>query len=144
MTKTIRQDLLEFRLANGLNVDEEHRLIWMAQLGSFVLPLPNFKWRREVINRHDSHHLLTGYSTSPSGELAMATWELGASCFNDWRARALCKLLAFYGLITQPRLTRAAFQKGRYQAAQYGALINQNFIDMPIDMAKAILNNPDI
>ena len=139
MTKTIRQDLLEFRWQRGLNLDEEHRLIWMAQLGSFIFPLPNFKWRREVINQHDAHHLLTGYSTSPKGELALASWELGARCFKDWRARALCRLLAFFGLVTQPWLTVSAFQKGRAQAAEYERLIQQDFLDMPAELAKAIL-----
>lgn len=141
MTDTLHDDLLQFRRENGLNIDEDQRALWMAQLGSFIMPLPNFRWRREVINRHDAHHLLTGYPTSVSGELSLAAWELGAECYNDWRAKALCRLLMFFGLVSQPRITLSAFRKGASEAKFYAELQNTEFLNAPLAGSKAELGH---
>ena len=139
MTRPLTEDVARFRLAYGLNPDEDKRAVWMAQLGHFVLPLPNFKWRRDVINRHDAHHLLTGFPTSPSGELALAAWELGAKCYLDWRARALCHLLMLMGLLSRPKMTYAAYRKGRLQAGAYADLVSTDFLSASASVSRAKL-----
>lgn len=139
MTKSVADALLDFRRENALHIDEQNRAVWMAQLGSFIFPLPNFEWRRMVINHHDVHHILTGYSTSASGELALASWELGARCFKGRRAGLLCAFLMTLGALSQPRLTRKAYRDGKRQAAAYNALRDQSFFDRPLRDVKTAL-----
>lgn len=112
MTKNAKDELIKFRLENGLNPHEADSPIWLATLGSFIMPLPNFKWRRAAIDQHDMHHMMTGYSTSVSGELCLASWELGAKCYTSFWARGLCAFLMTLGLIAQPRLTLQAYKAG--------------------------------
>lgn len=139
MTKTITEELEAFRRANGLNLDEDSRPIWMAQLGRFVFPLPNFRWRRNLINRHDAHHLICECSTSAYDELELATWELGARCFKDWRAIALCRMLAFFGLLVQPKITYRAYKRGQSQSQAYADLRALGFFDLSVTTARSIL-----
>ncbi len=101
-----------FREQNGLDLNEEGKRIWMAQLGRLKLPLPNWHWRRSIVARHDMHHIVSGYDTSARGELMVASWELGARAYYDWRARALCLFLMVLGLIRYPRAAITAFTKG--------------------------------
>ena len=117
--QSLNEHVKTFRAENNLALDESNSPIWMAQLGHFVIPLPNFKWRREVIDRHDVHHLITGYDTSPSGELQLAAWELGAKCYSSLGAKTLCFLLALMGLATQPYNIISAYKKGCSKATLY-------------------------
>jgi hypothetical protein len=112
MTDSFKEELIKFRLDNGLNPHEADSPIWLATLGSFIMPLPNFKWRREAIDQHDMHHMMTGYSTSVSGELCLASWELGAKCYTSIWARSLWVFLMVLGLLTQPRQTLKAYKVG--------------------------------
>ena len=132
MTKTIRDDLVGFRRKNSLGANEADAPIWMAQLGSFIMPLPNFKWRRGIIDRHDAHHLLTGYPPTPLGELSLAAWELGAGCFKAWPAKLLCGILALLGLLSQPKATISAFKTGRQQALAYQKLQDRDWLTMSL------------
>ena len=113
MRAPIDTDIQAFRTQNGLALDEESQRIWMGQLGPFEMPLPNWKWRRDIVAKHDSHHLLPGYDTSAEGELLVAAWELGSRAYEDWRARALCVVLMALGMARYPKRTIAAFREGR-------------------------------
>lgn len=137
MTKTVRDDVARFRASNGLCQEEESRPVWMAQLGSFIMPLPNFRWRREVILRHDAHHVLTGYPATSSGELSIAAWEVGAKCYDDWRARAFCTGLMLLGFARQPCVTYRAYTEGKALAGDYAALLKAGFLDLPSAAAAA-------
>ena len=101
-----------FRRRHKLDLRAEQRKIWLAQLGGLIVPLPNFRWRREIIEAHDSHHIVTGYPPSFSGELCVAAWELGSGCYTDWRANMLCAGLMALGLVLQTRATIEAYQLG--------------------------------
>lgn len=113
MAQQTDPSIRNFRLQNGLAADEERKSIWMAQLGPFELPLPNWRWRRDIVAKHDSHHLLTGYDTSAKGELLVASWEIGACAYSDWRARTLCGLLTTLGLVRYPTETIVAYLRGK-------------------------------
>jgi len=102
-----------FRRRNGLAADEESKTVWMAKLGSFEMPLPNWRWRREIVALHDGHHIRTGYDTSVKGELLVASWELGAAVYSDWRARLLCRALMLIGLARFPSDILVAYRKGK-------------------------------
>jgi len=113
MTDSLQTKLAQFRLKNGLNPHEAESSIWLATLGSFIMPLPNFKWRRAAIDKHDMHHIMTGYPITVSGELCLASWELGARRYTNFWARTLCVFLMALGLLSQPRKTLRAFRAGR-------------------------------
>ncbi len=106
-------DIADFRRSNGFAAHDEKALVWMATLGPLELPLPNFRWRREILTQYDAHHLLTGYDTSARGELLVAAWEVGARCYSDWRARSLCRGLMLLGLIRYPGQTYRAYRRGK-------------------------------
>tara|TARA_R110001606_G_scaffold177586_1_gene324112 strand:+ start:23803 stop:24156 length:354 start_codon:yes stop_codon:yes gene_type:complete len=113
MTDAEPHEIAEFREQNGFAVAEESSPIWMATLGPLELPLPNFRWRREILAQHDLHHLMTGYDTSAKGELLVAAWETGIGCYDDWRAQGLCITLMVLGLVRYPVTTWRAFERGR-------------------------------
>jgi len=54
-----------------------------------VVPVPNFSWRRAAIQRHDLHHMLTGYPFTMRGEFQVATWEFAAGRYPHWGATLL-------------------------------------------------------
>jgi len=105
-----------FRRQHGLALDEEAKSIWMATLGPFEFPLPNWRWRREIVAAHDEHHIRTGYDTSAKGELLVASWELGACVYADWRARLLCRTLMMIGLLRYPAQVIGAYRRGKFEA----------------------------
>ena len=113
MIDSANHKVVEFRKRNGFNVAEEACPIWMATLGPLELPLPNFRWRREILAHHDLNHLISGYDTSTRGELLVASWEVGKGCYSDWRARALCFALMVFGFIRYPNAIWSAFLRGR-------------------------------
>jgi len=113
MTEGMKARLIQFRRENGLRVSGGESRIWLATLGSLIIPLPNFKWRREAIDQHDIHHMMTGYPVTASGELCLAAWEVGVRCYANFWARGLCHFLMGLGLVSQPRKTLNAFRAGR-------------------------------
>lgn len=121
MTETIGETLVRFRADNGLDAHARERAVWPAQLGALIVPLPNFRWRRAIIDRHDAHHLITGLSTSAGDELLLAAWELGVGCYKSIWARALCLALTALGAATQPKRTWIIYRTGRDAAENYAA-----------------------
>jgi hypothetical protein len=107
----------QFRQSNGLRPTPEAEAIWLATLGGLIIPLPNFRWRRDIIAPHDAHHFLTGYPATFEGELCLAAWELGRGCYAHWAARLLCAGLMLVGLIAAPHAVWVAFQNGRRTVA---------------------------
>ncbi len=94
-------------------LDDGKGPIWLATLGQLVLPLPNFRWRREALDIHDTNHLLTGFGFSAADECRLASWELGARCYSSIWARLLCLFLLMVGVLMGPRAVLAAFRAGR-------------------------------
>lgn len=136
--------LTQFRIENGLNPIEEHRRLWLAQLGDLLVPLPNFKWRREAIRVHDAHHLVTDYSTSVTGEFQVAAWELGVHCYDTWQARALCRFLMALGLMTTPRRILQAYRRGRAHQVAYQKLAQRGLLTLTLEEVREILDNTKI
>jgi len=129
MTENIRNLLSKFRKENGLNPAEAESRVWLATLGHFIMPLPNYQWRREAIDVHDAHHLITGYPTSVSGELCLAAWELGVKCYGNIWARTLCGFLFLLGLASQPWKTINAFRAGQALIPLYAKYRNGRLLD---------------
>ena len=100
-------DRQRYRLDTG---DER---VWLARLGDLVLPLPNFRWRREALAQHDRNHALTGYGFSARDECRLAAWELGRGCYDHWGARLLCRFLLVAGMLYGPQSMIAAYREGQ-------------------------------
>lgn len=139
MTETIRDALVRFRRENGLRGDEEGRRIWLATLGTLILPLPNFRWRREIVAMHDAHHLITGYPVTVEGEFYVAAWEFGIGCYASRWARMLCTCLMACGLMSQPRQAMSAYRKGRGLRDQYAEAGGGGLLDLDLRTARDIV-----
>lgn len=84
---TVRIARDAFRKANGFNDYRVTPARWeWVKLGAFRLPMPNPEGRVAALERHDLHHLVTGYTTDWRGEFEIAAWELGAGCGRFWFA----------------------------------------------------------
>ena len=94
-------------------LDTGEESVWFARLGDLVLPLPNFRWRREALALHDRNHERTGYGFSAADECRLAAWELGSRCYDHWGARLLCRFLLVAGMLYGPRSMIAAYREGR-------------------------------
>jgi hypothetical protein len=123
MIEKFRAEIMAFRTHNGLRSDEERNRIWWATFGKLVVPLPNFRWRREALAQHDMHHIITGYNIDARGELCVASWELGVACYTNIWARSLCISLFLVGIVFTPRTCWLAFQRGRNDKATYALLL---------------------
>ena len=70
-----RINLREWNLITDMLSTKDFRILeeWTShhidQIHGLKVPLPNFRWRREIIAVHDAHHLITGYPLSLEGEL---------------------------------------------------------------------------
>lgn len=94
-------------------LDTGEESVWLARLGDLVLPLPNFRWRREALARHDANHELTGYGFSAAEECRLAAWELGSRCYEHWGARHLCRFLCVAGMLYGPCSILVAYRAGQ-------------------------------
>jgi len=63
---SVGEALSRFRKANGIPCD--NATTWFCKFGPLRLRLPNFRWRRRAIARHDLHHILTSYPCTLRGE----------------------------------------------------------------------------
>ena len=139
MTETVRSALRRFHSQNRLTSQEANRPIWLATLGTLIIPLPNFRWRREVIDRHDAHHLITGHTTSVEGELSLASWELGVRCYEHWAAHTLCRLLMFIGLVRCPRKVLKSYRTGVKQRRIYASVKNE-ILEMKVQRIQSLFH----
>ena len=114
---TLGEALAEFRRANGIPRDEARS--WTCRLGPLTLRLPNFRWRRRAILRHDLHHLLTGYPCTLRGECQVAAWEFAAGRFPHPAATLFCLPLVAAGVLWSPRAMWSAFTAGRRSRSLY-------------------------
>lgn len=114
---TIPDPLEVLRAAHDLEpADASH---WTFRIGGLRVRLPNFVWRREAIDAHDRHHLMTGYPLTLTGEIQLAAWEWGAGRYPDWRATLFCTPLILAGVVALPRRTWRAYAAGRQCESLY-------------------------
>jgi hypothetical protein len=101
-------------------------------VGPVTLRLPNFRWRRRAILRHDLHHVLTGYPCTLRGEFQMAAWEFAAGRFPHPAATLFCLPLVAAGLLWSPRAIWAAFTAGRGSHSLYAVADTVTLLAMPL------------
>lgn len=134
---TVGEVLARFRAANGLDPAFASAATWTCRVGPIALRLPNFRWRREAILRHDLHHLLTGYPCTLRGEFQMATWEFAAGRFPHPAATLFCLPLVVAGVLWSPRAIWRAFLCGRRGRSLYGTGTSEAFLQSPFQTLRA-------
>ena len=108
---TMEEGLARYHAANGFTGDAMRAATVRVTVLGRALDLPNPKFQRHLLAKHDMHHVLTGYGTDLRGEAEMGAWELGAGprhwfvWLNDLGALALGALC--------PRRTLRAYRRGR-------------------------------
>jgi hypothetical protein len=113
--------------ASGLPQDGGHSAThWaLVQVGFLVIPLGNFRWRRNALRCHDIHHLLTGYPCTLAGELQFAAWEFAAGRFAHALSTLYCmRPLLGVGALVMPARSFAAFVRGRRSRTLYATPIS--------------------
>jgi ubiquinone biosynthesis protein Coq4 len=131
-SETVREALARYHRDNDMRGDAmDQDTIQMRVLGE-VVDLPNPKFQRHLLARHDVHHVLTGYGTDLRGEAEMGAWELGAGpghwfvWVNNVGALALGVLC--------PLRTLRAFSRGVRARSLYREAIDyEAILDMPIE-----------
>jgi hypothetical protein len=117
---TVEEALRRHYSSNGLPVDGGRSADeWTLRLGPLVLRLRNVRWRQRALERHDVHHVLTGYECTPTGEMQIATWEFAAGPFPSLRSTVFCLPLVCMGALLIPRRSLTAFVRGRRSRTLY-------------------------
>ena len=117
--QTATQALAMRRAEEGLDPVYDTAPTWPFTIGPVTIPFPNFSWRRAAIQRHDLHHMLTGYPFTMRGEFQVATWEFAAGRYPHWGATLLLLPLVVIGLLWSPAAIWRAFMKGRREKSLY-------------------------
>jgi hypothetical protein len=117
--QTAAQALTLKRAEQGLDPAYDTAATWPFTIGLVTIPMPNFSWRRAAIQRHDLHHILTGYPFTMRGEFQVATWEFAAGRYPHWGATLLLLPLVVIGLCWSPSAIWRAFVKGRRERSLY-------------------------
>lgn len=117
--QTAVQALILKRAEQGLDPAYDTAATWPFTIGPVTIPMPNFSWRRAAIQRHDLHHILTGYPFTMRGEFQVATWEFAAGRYPHWGATLLLLPLVVMGLFWSPTAVWRAFVRGRGEMSLY-------------------------
>jgi hypothetical protein len=111
--------LARLRAEHGIDDAYDETASWPFRIGRFIVPVPNFSWRRAAIQRHDLHHILNGFPFNMRGEFQVATWEFAAGRYPHLGATLLLLPLVTLGLLWSPRAIWRAFMKGRGARSLY-------------------------
>ena len=118
--------LARFFERRGIKPETESIDAWLAEnwaymnVGGYRIPMKPLYGYKKVVILHDVHHLLTGYDTNWTGEMEVAAWELGSGgCGPHWLMWGNRAFAFVLGLLTAPRATLSAFQRGRTQRNLY-------------------------
>lgn len=79
---------------------------------------PNWENRRQAVERHDIHHIITKYPSTVKGEAEISTWEVASGCDKYWAAWFLDMQGMMLGLLF-PRAIFRSFIRGRRSGNLY-------------------------
>jgi hypothetical protein len=131
--QTAAQALTLKRAEQGLDPAYDTAPTWPFTIGPVTIRMPNFSWRRAAIQRHDLHHILTGYPFTMRGEFQVATWEFAAGRYPHWGATLLLLPLVVMGLLWSPSAIWRAFMKGRGELSLYRPDLRAAAERLPLD-----------
>lgn len=102
--------------------------------------VPNFDARRKVVQLHDIHHLLTGYTTSLPDECAISAWEIGSGCKHYWVGYLFNTSAVMLGVLVNPLGIVRGFARGRRcRNLYYDLLPVETVLDMPVPELQQLL-----
>ena len=128
---------------NGFGADGGYAKRWVKlELGRVPFWIPNTAARVRAVRRHDLHHVLTGYSTTPTGEAEIGAWEIASGCGRYTAAWILNLWALSYGLWLAPRAVWRAFQRGRRCRNLYHAELDDAVLERPVAHLRAALAIP--
>lgn len=129
--------LARYYADHGLGIDGGTSAARWMPLRRLGLRLRNFDWRRRAIQRHDLHHLLTGYPCTAAGELQMAAWEFAAGRFPGIEATLFCLPLVGLGAVAAPRKSFLAYVRGRRSISLYRMADAVPLLEQPLAELRA-------
>lgn len=134
---TAVQSLAQFRAERGLDPVYDTAPTWPFTIGPVTIAMPNFSWRRAAIQRHDLHHLITGYPFNMRGEYQVATWEFAAGRYPHLGAILLLLPLVVMGVFWSPRAIWRAFLAGRRATSLFQPVLRDAHLRLPLDQLVA-------
>jgi hypothetical protein len=140
--QTAAQALAILRAEQGLDPAYDTAPTWPFTIGPLTIPMPNFSWRRAAIQRHDLHHMMTGYPFTMRGEFQVATWEFAAGRYPHWGATMLLLPLVVIGLFWSPRAIWHAFAKGRNEKSLYQPELRKAAVAPPLQILLEQVRSP--
>ena len=109
----LKKLLNQFYLNNGLPVNGGiAKNSFNFKLGIFNVPVPNPKFRKDVVHIHDIEHILNNCDTSHKGEAFIAGWEVGTRFYKYFPINIFVFLAFGYSLLMYPKTVFKGFKKG--------------------------------
>jgi hypothetical protein len=104
--------LNQFYLNNGLPVNGGiAKNTFNVKLGVFNIPVPNPKFRKDVVHIHDIEHILNNCDTSNKGEAFISGWEVGTRFYKHFPINIFIFLAFGYSLLIYPKTVFKGFKK---------------------------------
>jgi len=143
-TLSLREARARYFESNGFGRDGGYSKRWVAlELGPLRLIFPNTAGRVRAVRRHDLHHVLTGYSTTATGEAEIGAWEIAAGCGRFAAAWALDLWALAYGVAIAPGAMWRAFRRGRRSRSLYRAELDEGLLERPVAEMRRRLGIPE-
>jgi hypothetical protein len=125
---------------NGFGVDGGYSDAWVDfKVGPIPFPFPNTQSRKQALQFHDLHHIVTGYDTNFVGELQISAWEIGAGCGDFVTAWFLNLSGLAAGALVAPVQTWRAFQRGRSSQSLYLQPDADSFLQRTVEETRHVL-----
>lgn len=115
---------------------------WFFEVLGFKIYCYNFEWRRNAIDHHDLHHIVTGYPCTLEGEVQVAAWEFAAGRYPNIFSNLFCLPLITVGIFTMPRKLWAAFKYGMQSQSLYNTPITEELLNSKLTEIRARIMKP--
>jgi len=106
----------QYNLGENGGINENKVKIEFAKYVYFFFP--NWDERRRAVEKHDIHHIVTGYPSTVKGEAEISIWEVSSGCNNYWAAWFLDMQGMMLGLLYLGAIFRA-FVRGKRSGNLY-------------------------
>ncbi|MCB9594623.1 MAG: hypothetical protein H6719_17955 [Sandaracinaceae bacterium] len=137
--ETVAEALARYHAANGFRGDA--MVMETLQVSVFGLPsvdMPNPKFQRHLLAKHDLHHVVTGYGTDLRGEAEMGAFELGAGSLH-WFVWLNNVSALFLGVLCPWRTLRAFVRGVKARSLYLDDTPYEALLAMPVDELRARL-----
>ena len=134
----VREARRQYFEDNNFGADGGYGERWVfLEFGWLKVPVYNSAARRRAVPLHDLHHIVTGYSTTPSGEAEIACWEIAAGTYDKWFALIINLPALLYGFVLWPGRCRTAWRRGRASESLYQVDFDETLLDCTVAELRA-------